>query len=48
MGVATGSAIVSTHFDVPRAIESGANTLQVVANGIPSAEFDVNVSGGVH
>lgn len=46
MGVATGSAIVSTNFDMPSAIESGASTLQVVANGIPSAEFDVNVSGG--
>jgi hypothetical protein len=46
MGVATGSAIVSTNFDVPSTIESGAGTLQVVVNGIPSAEFDVNVSGG--
>jgi hypothetical protein len=46
MGVATGSAIVSTYFDVPGAIESGASMLQVVANGIPSAEFGVNVSGG--
>jgi hypothetical protein len=48
MGVATGLAIVSTHFDVPSAIESGASTLQVVANGIPSAAVDVNVSGGLH
>ncbi|MGC1521377.1 MAG: choice-of-anchor D domain-containing protein [Steroidobacteraceae bacterium] len=46
MGVATGSAIVSTYFDVPTMIESGAGTLQVVANGIPSAAIDVNVSGG--
>jgi len=37
MGVATGAVIVSTNFDVPVAIESGASTLQVVANGIPSA-----------
>ena len=46
MGVATGSAIVSTFFDVPAVIESGAGTLQVVANGIPSAAVDVTVSGG--
>ena len=46
MAVATGSAIVSTNFDVPHAIESGASTLQVVANGIPSAGVAVTVSGG--
>jgi hypothetical protein len=46
MAVATGSAIVSTNFDVPQVIESGASTLQVVANGIPSAAVDVTVSGG--
>jgi len=46
MGVATGSAVVSTYFDVPTAIESGASTLQVVANGIPSAGLAVTVSGG--
>ena len=46
MGVATGSTIVSTYFDVPTVIESGAGTLQVVANGIPSAAIDVTVSGG--
>jgi hypothetical protein len=44
MGVATGSAIVSTYFDVPRVIESGASTLQVVTNGIPSPGIDVSVS----
>jgi hypothetical protein len=46
MGVATGAAVVSTYFDVPSVIESGASTLQVVANGIPSAGTDVNVSSG--
>ena len=36
MGVATGSAIVSTWFDVPTNTETGDSTLEVVANGIPS------------
>jgi hypothetical protein len=44
MGVATGSAIVSTNFDVPGTIEAGASTLQVVANGIPSVGVAVNVT----
>ncbi len=44
MGVATGSTIVSTFFDVPSGIEPGASTLQVVANGIPSAGIEVSVS----
>jgi len=43
MGVATGSAMVSTNFDVPAAIESGSSTLQVVANGIASAGVAVVV-----
>jgi hypothetical protein len=43
MGVATGSATVSTNFDVPAAMESGASTLEVVANGIPSAPVSVTV-----
>jgi hypothetical protein len=43
MGVATGSAKVSTHFDVPTTMETGASTLQVVANGIPSAAVTVTV-----
>jgi hypothetical protein len=43
MGVATGEAIVFTYFDVPAAIEPGASTLQVVANGIPSVVAEVNV-----
>jgi Domain of unknown function (DUF4082) len=36
MAVATGSAIVSTQFDVPAGIETGPSQLVVVANGIPS------------
>ena len=43
MGVATGSATVSTNFDVPATMESGASTLEVVANGIPSAPVSVTV-----
>ncbi len=44
MAVATGSATVSTEFDVPASIESGASTLVVVANGIASSSVAVNVS----
>ena len=43
MGVATGTAIVSTNFDVPAKTETGASTLQVVANGIASAPVAVTV-----
>lgn len=46
MGVATGSAIVSTNFDVPANIEAGASELYVVANGIPSNPVAVIVGGG--
>jgi hypothetical protein len=44
LGVATGNAIHSTTFSLPAAIESGASELTVVANGIPSDPFTVNVS----
>ena len=44
MGVATGSKIVSTNFDVPAGIGSGASTLIVVANGIASKPVAVTVS----
>lgn len=44
MGVATGSTIVSTNFDVPSGMETGASTLVVVANGIPSAAVNVTVN----
>jgi Kelch motif len=43
MGVATGTATVSTHFDVPATMETGESTLVVVANGIPSAAVSVTV-----
>lgn len=44
MGVATGSTIVSTNFDVPATIETGASTLVVVANGIPSASVNITIN----
>jgi hypothetical protein len=43
MAVATGSKLVWTYFDVPIGIETGASTLQVVANGIPSAPVSLTV-----
>ncbi len=43
MGVATGSKTVSTNFDVSSATETGASTLVVVANGIPSSPVNVTV-----
>jgi Galactose oxidase, central domain len=45
MGVATGTRIVSTRFDVPKTIELGDSALQVVANGIPSRSVPVTVVG---
>jgi hypothetical protein len=44
MGVATGSTIVSTSFDVPSVTETGASSLAVVANGIASAPVNVTVN----
>jgi len=43
MAVATGSATVSTEFDVPANVEGGASALEVVANGIPSNPVAINV-----
>ncbi len=43
MGVATGNATVSTHFDVPANIETGASSLVVIANGIPSNPVSITV-----
>ena len=43
MGVATGSATVSTKFEVPSGMETGASSLVVIANGIPSAPVSVTV-----
>jgi hypothetical protein len=44
MAVATGNRSVSTNFDVPAGIGTGASTLQVVANGIPSPAVNVTVN----
>jgi hypothetical protein len=44
MGVATGSATVSTNFDVPSGMETGASSLVVVANGIPSTAVSITVN----
>lgn len=44
MGVATGSTPVSTKFDVPSGMETGAGMLEVVANGIPSTAVAVTVN----
>ena len=44
MGVATGSTPVSTTFDVASGTETGAGTLVVVANGIPSTPVNVTVN----
>ena len=41
MGVATGSLIVTTHFDVPAGTEVGASQLVVVTNGIASSPVSV-------
>jgi hypothetical protein len=44
MGVATGATTVSTNFDVPKGMETGASSLVVVANGIPSVAVNVTVN----
>ncbi len=44
MGVATGQATVSTNFDVPAKMETGASSLVVVANGIPSKAVSITVN----
>ena len=44
MAVATGAALVSTHFNCPASIETGPSTLVVVANGIPSAPRSLTVA----
>jgi len=43
MGVATGSVPVSTNFDVPAKMETGASALVVVANGIASKPVTVTI-----
>jgi hypothetical protein len=44
MGVATGSAVVKAQFDIPATIGTGPSTLEVVANGIPSAAVAVTIN----
>ncbi len=44
MGVATGTTVVSTNFDVPSNAETGAATLEVVTNGIASAPVNVTIA----
>jgi hypothetical protein len=44
MGVATGSTIVSTEFDIPSGIGTGTSELYVVANGIPSKPKKVTIN----
>src|SRR5438034_616700 len=43
MAIATGSKKVSTSFDVPANAETGPSQLFVVANGIPSLPFSIQV-----
>jgi hypothetical protein len=43
MGVATGSAIITTNVQIPSDLETGNSELFVVANGIPSEKFDITV-----
>jgi hypothetical protein len=44
MGVQTGSLVVSTEFDVPAGITTGAATIEVVADGIASKPVNVTVA----
>ena len=44
MAVATGTKVVFTHFDVPAGMETGASSLVVVANGIPSPAVSITVN----
>lgn len=45
MGIATGSAVESTSFDVPITVPTGTYDLAVVANGIASAPVTVSATG---
>jgi hypothetical protein len=44
MAVQTGRKPVSTNFDVPSGMETGASKIEVVANGIPSKSADLTVN----
>jgi len=43
MGIQTGKAVVSTNFVLPKTAETGASTLYIVTNGIPSAGVSIMV-----
>jgi hypothetical protein len=43
MGIATGSAVVTTMVDIPAGMETGASTLVVVANGIASRSKQITI-----
>jgi hypothetical protein len=47
MGVATGQTLVTTTVTIPFSLERGPATLFVVANGIPSLPFAVQVLTGL-
>jgi hypothetical protein len=44
MAVATGTKVVFTNFDVPKGMETGASSIVVVANGIPSLPVNITVN----
>jgi hypothetical protein len=46
MGVATGTAVVSTHVMLPATLAVGTYQMQVVANGIASPAVSLKVTGG--
>jgi hypothetical protein len=48
MAIATGTATVSTHFQVPATVETGESTLEVVANGIATDGQRVVVRDPIH
>ncbi len=43
MGVATGTSVQTTNFQVPSSIEKGSSELNLIANGIPSATVPISV-----
>jgi len=43
MGVATGSTIVTTNFQLPKKIERGISQLEVVSNGIASVPVSITI-----
>jgi hypothetical protein len=43
MGVATGASVITTSVEIPRDLEAGDSTIEVVANGIPSKAVNVKI-----